>query len=63
MLIKLFSKIKQLKEKYSNQADCEEIDLIQLWNLTPRDYEEAISLIPRLQNYEKDDILDLIDFL
>eukprot|EP00350_Pseudokeronopsis_sp_OXSARD2_P004591 CAMPEP_0170552898 /NCGR_PEP_ID=MMETSP0211-20121228/10790_1 /TAXON_ID=311385 /ORGANISM="Pseudokeronopsis sp., Strain OXSARD2" /LENGTH=72 /DNA_ID=CAMNT_0010860945 /DNA_START=10 /DNA_END=225 /DNA_ORIENTATION=- len=46
----VFSIRKELKNLYIVKNTLTEFEAISLWNLTPRDYDEAISLIPSLRD-------------
>ena len=45
------------------QNDVNEFECIQMWNLTPQDYKEAVTLIPSLANYNEQAVTDVIDLI
>ena len=46
------------------ESGISELEFIQLWNLTPRDYTEAVALIPSLShNYPQEAVNTVLDKL
>ena len=40
-----------------------ERDYVLMWNLMPQDYDEAVHLIPSLQEIPRDVVIQIINFL
>ena len=40
-----------------------ERDYVLLWNLMPSDYDEAVALIPNLQNTDRESVVKIVNFL